>query len=57
MAKQRRRDAAIISGAPEGEELLEALARMATEDPEAISIVRRLIRVLEDARKGARLPR
>ncbi len=57
MAKQRRRDAAIISWAPEGEELLEDLARMATADPGGSSIARRLIRVIAHARKRARLPR
>ncbi len=52
MAKQRRRDAAVIAGAPEGEALLEDLARMASADPEGIPFVRRLLRIVEDARKG-----
>ena len=51
MAKQRRRDSAVIANAPEGAELLEDLARMAASDPEGIAIVRRLVRVIEDARK------
>ncbi len=49
MTKQRRRDAAIITAAPEGSELLADLARLAESDPAAIAIVRKLVEVVRDA--------
>ncbi len=50
MAKQHRRDAAIITAAPEGSELLADLAQLAETDPGAIAIVRKLLEVVKDAR-------
>ncbi len=49
MAKQRRRDAAIITAAPEGSELLADLPRLAESDPAAIAIARQLVEVVREA--------
>ena len=55
MAKQRRRDAAVITAAPEGSDLLADLAQLAENDPAAIGIVRKLVEVVKDARSTAGL--
>ena len=50
MAKQRRRDAAIIAGVPEGEALLADLARVAEKDPQAFFFLRKAVALIVEAR-------